>query len=477
MLWLCIQLPWLVLEVFERGNAGSAPFGVLEGKRIARVNAPARQAGVRAGMTPAQARVLVPRLALRERDKMAERRALQRCADWAQALSPAVSLEPPAALLLEIAGSVRYFGGLASLRERAARGLAELGYRHCLGIAPTPSAALWLARAGQCAPVTDPRHLRAGIALLPLHALALEPFQAEALRGLGVETVGDCLALPRQGLARRLGADLLHQFDRALGAEPEPRRFWRPPPGYRGELEMPVEVTHAEQVLFGLNRLVRELCGYLQGVQGGVQRLRVRLRHRGRAPTIFTVGLVEPSRAAEHLLMLVRQRLERTALVAPVTAVELSSGDIRTLEPEHGSLLRAPSDTELLDWTALVERLGSRLGEDRVQGLRIRAEHRPERAWRSAAPGESCDGECAPGPERPLWLLPEPCPLPVREERPAWHGPLEFQQGPERIETGWWDGGDVARDYYIATNPGGERVWIFRERCGRRRWFLQGIFA
>lgn len=476
MLWLCILLPRLALEVFERGNAHQTPFGVLEDKRIASVNTAACRAGVRVGMTPAQAWTLLPRLELRERDPTAERRALQRCAAWAQALSPAVSLEP-AALLLEIGGSVRYFGGIDALRARAAHGLDELGYRHRLGIAPTPTAALWLARAGRGEPVTEIRHLHASLAPLPLHVLALEPYQAEALRGLGVETTGDCLGLPRQALARRLGADLLRRFDRALGIEPEPRRFWQPPPDYRGELEMPVEVMRAEQVLFGLGRLVRELCGYLQGVQGGVQRLRVQLRHRGCAPTGLDVGLVRPSRAADHLLALVRQQMEQFALPAPVTAVELGVDDIRSLSPEHGSLLDATPDAgNHGGWTALVERLGSRLGKGRVQGLQTQAEHRPERAWRLAQPGEG-GGEQSTGPERPLWLLFEPRPLLVSDERPVWHGPLALEQGPERIETGWWDGADVARDYYVATNPGGARVWIFRERRGRWGWFLHGIFA
>ena len=49
--------------------------------------------------------------------------------------------------------------------------------------------------------------------------------------------------------------------------------------------------------------------------------------------------------------------------------------------------------------------------------------------------------------------------------------------GPERIESGWWDGGDVQRDYYIARRADGARLWIYRECGGARRWFLHGIFG
>jgi protein ImuB len=77
-----------------------------------------------------------------------------------------------------------------------------------------------------------------------------------------------------------------------------------------------------------------------------------------------------------------------------------------------------------------------------------------------------------PGEGRPLWLLdrPEPCDV----DR------LVFEEGPECIESGWWDGHDVARDYYVARNAQGARLWVFRNRretTAGARWFLHGWFA
>jgi protein ImuB len=77
---------------------------------------------------------------------------------------------------------------------------------------------------------------------------------------------------------------------------------------------------------------------------------------------------------------------------------------------------------------------------------------------------------------RPLWLLSEPAAL-----APAWHvAPWILRDGPERIESGWWDGGDVRRDYYVAESPQGGLAWIFRDhRRGTDdgEWFLHGWFA
>jgi protein ImuB len=76
-----------------------------------------------------------------------------------------------------------------------------------------------------------------------------------------------------------------------------------------------------------------------------------------------------------------------------------------------------------------------------------------------------------------MWLLAAPELLSERNGSPWRYGPLRLLDEPERIETGWWDGGDVARDYYTATDIHGVRLWVFRELYAPGRWFLQGIFG
>ena len=46
----------------------------------------------------------------------------------------------------------------------------------------------------------------------------------------------------------------------------------------------------------------------------------------------------------------------------------------------------------------------------------------------------------------------------------------------ERIESGWWDGGDVSRDYFTASAARGEKLWVYRDRS-TREWFLHGLFG
>lgn len=85
----------------------------------------------------------------------------------------------------------------------------------------------------------------------------------------------------------------------------------------------------------------------------------------------------------------------------------------------------------------------------------------------------------APVVPRPLWMLTEPQRLLERDGAP-WHDgrSLELVSGPERIETGWWDGRDVRRDYYLAVgSDSGVRLWVYRERERGGGWWLHGVFG
>ena len=134
-----------------------------------------------------------------------------------------------------------------------------------------------------------------------------------------------------------------------------------------------------------------------------------------------------------------------------------------------------------------IERLRAQLGPEAVHGLRLLPGHRPENAWALTGPPPAAP-ERRPAPEfarefpglpqrRPLWLLQTPRPLGVRDGLPRRRGPLRLVSEPERIETGWWDGGEIARDYYTALDMHGVRLWVFRERAAPHGWFLHGVFG
>lgn len=486
MLWAALRFPSLALEVFTRGQADDAAarrFVVGSGGHVPHVvaaNRAARAAGIRRDQPVSAALALAPDIVLRDRDPDAEARALAQLATWMLHFTPQTSLVPPAALVAEIGGSARLFGGLPRLVARLTEGMHAQGYTVRLGFAPTPTAALLLARAGHAAPIHDPHALPAALGPLPLAFSGGDPAALSMLAAAGVTTFGEAAALPRAALARRCGAGFVALLDRALALRADPRVPYVPPPRFASRLELPAPVADTAALGFALNRLVHELASWLSARGLGALRLSLTLTHehylqrRGVLSTAVPFTLGAPARAPAHLSGVLRERLARVTLPAPVEALALASEQTAPLPGRNLGLL--PGDEADAALVPLIDRLRARLGDDAVTLIAPYAEHRPELALRDAAGGRT--GAAAPLPDapRPLWLLAEAQPLGHLLEQAPW----VLQDGPERIESGWWDGNDLRRDYFVAATPRGETVWIYRDhRYGADdgEWFLHGLFA
>jgi protein ImuB len=479
MLWLAICLPLLPLEVYSRGapSPGSLAVTTTTGSRseVIACNDAALKRGVKPGMPVAAAMALASDLMTVPRDPAAERSALEGIATWSHQFTPAVTIAGLDEVLLEIEGSIALYGGLKRLWNSVAQSLSDLGYAGTLACAPTPLAAQWFARAGLCVRLRHSDALRTSLPDLPVGVMDLESEALDVLMNIGATTIGDCLKLPRDGLARRCGPELCEKLDRAFGRRPDPRPFFTPPAMFKAAQPLPAPARAADMLLFGARRMLVELCGHLAATLRGVQRLTFSFAHHKRESTRVTLTLVQASRDPDHLTSVLRERLDRTVLPAPVTDIVLESELVLPLDASSHSFL--PDNARHEEAAAhLIERLRARLGDEAVVGLTRAADHRPERAWRACEPGGH-DAALMSLAHRPLWLLAKPRPLIESGEVPCYDGKLSLLAGPERIESGWWDGHDVMRDYFVASNCADALLWIYRERSADGRWFLHGFFA
>jgi protein ImuB len=400
--------------------------------------------------------------------------------------TPRVSLVPPDGLVLEVRGSLHLFAGVAGLSTELK--VACQPFIGQVAFAPTPLAALVVARAGRPCAVLDGAQLIGQLAPLPLAMLRWPEDALARLRRMGVGTIGEVLRLPRAGFARRFGTAQLAMLDALTGRTPDVRTAFRTRPRFRRRQELDCELESHELLLAALAPLLRELGDFLRLRQYGVLELACRLEHRQTAPTSCVIRLAAPCADAQRLGELLGEHLSALQLSAPVRACELRAGTLVSYQPqalglwqpgEHGGGAGREADE-------LIERLCARLGPGAVHGLALREEHRPESAWKVSAPPGIAPGprasrpaaaEPGAGPRRPLWLLPTPLRLRARDGLPRRRGPLRLASEPERIETGWWDGEAIARDYYTAVDLHGVRLWVFRERAAPHAWFLHGVFG
>jgi len=302
------------------------------------------------------------------------------------------------------------------------------------------------------------------LAKVPVRRAALPEDCGERLHRMGVRDLRALRALPRDSLRRRFGLELLSHVDRMYGEADDPLDCYAPPDHFDGRIELGYEVEHHPPLLFPLRRLINDLCMYLSIRDGGVQRFVLRLEHEG-LHTDVEVGLLAAEREPAMLFELTRNRLERVSIPKPVVAMRLLARELPPFVPASRDLFDMRAQ-QTLPWPQLRERLRARLGDEAVYRVAPAGDPRPERAWRRD------DGRLAVVPvlpPRPAWLLPRPVPL-------RGHG-LRIVSGPERLESGWWDGEDARRDYYVLETTQGQRAWAFAPPGEQGGWMLHGWFA
>ncbi|MBY4896056.1 DNA polymerase Y family protein [Cupriavidus sp. AU9028] len=521
--WIAVHLPRLPLDALQpswpeapalAGARARMPMVVLEQERVVLANRPAMALGVRAGMRRGGVQALSAEIVHFERDTAAEARLMTSVALALLRFTPNVVLDGngeanglgPATVALDVTASLRLFGGYRALCRAVKSCVRSLGAWAQIGCGTTAHGAAWLAamplhqdRRGR---VHRPRRRairQAGMARL-LDGLPVDMLDGLAdpmwLDGIGCRTVGQVRRLPRAGLKRRLGTGLLERLDQAYGDTPVRFDWYVAPPSFLQRMELPGRTESADGVLSGAQRLLQALAGWLTAHQAGVTRFVLRLEHERQrrdaaiAASPVTVSLAEPSRDPDHLSRLLKEKLDRHPFDAPVVGLALEVEALDECLPQSESLFPEPGGGQA-ELARVLDTLAARLGREQVLQPDPAADHRPERAnrWRPVDAAERRARRNIPmpaglAPERPVWLLDPPLRLPVRQHRPCHGTPLSLLSRPERIESGWWDGGLATRDYFIAERADGLRCWVYRERPGadgedegEYRWFLHGLFA
>ncbi|MDO9359262.1 MAG: DNA polymerase Y family protein [Polaromonas sp.] len=448
-------------------------------------------------------------------------------ASMALGFTPRVALADEA-VLLDVTGSLRLFGGLPRLMERLEARLQEFfKSNQCLALVQRSQGATSLIALGRLRMKREagggPRQR---VAELPMHTLSAARPHLGVLERIGCRNWDDLLRLPRDGVARRFGAELLEALDRARGSVPDDYIWQVLPEHFDDKLELDALVTHAPALMAGADRLLARLQAWLLGRQSGLSALRL-VWHLDKRRDVPPTGELEirtanPAQDLRHVARLVAEHLAQQKLPAPVHSLSLQSLATELLADAAAatqSLLmheRQSGDSAV----ELVERLSARLGDSQVQAWQPVADHRPERmqCWVSAQSAiKSIAASSRPERARgrkslklpaeaartdalyPTWLLPAPLRLQVAGNSPVYQGRLVRVAGPQRMEaTSWLMAGEgkatadedrvhppAMRDYFIYRTGQGSLLWIYSERLERptpehrprRAWYLQGFFA
>jgi protein ImuB len=469
-------------------------------------------------MPQAEALATLPALASIEEDLDADRTVLEQLATWSERYSPIIGVEDtlaPSSLYLDTTGCATCFGGEEALLRRVCQEFGEQGWNVHVALADTLGAT-WAVthyrtqceriegllqeryrgerqREGQgwfaLVPTGESEHILAG---LPIAALHLRDGIVVLLSRLGVARIGQLAALPRSQVAERLGADVFARLDQAYGRAAEVIEPYHARPEATASCSFEYPLERSEAVAAALDVLLLRLQTTLEKQQRGTRLLECALYQEGAGPLRFECGLSRPLRAADYLGKLLRSCLEQVRLTAPIGGICLRATVIERIPEGQGELFDQEGKADQAAFSQLLDNLAARLGKEAVVAARFVSDPQPELACHFESALESERGTSAPPARdryvfrhRPLRLFPRPVPVEVvalvPEERPlrfrhagADHVVLHCQ-GPERIETGWWRGEDIQRDYFRVETTEGTYWWIFR-RLDNGRWFLHGCF-
>ncbi len=471
MLWLCLHFPRLPAEALGLRD----PLAVVTESRGAQrwLITSAPEHGITAGTALGTALAVCAELQAHARKPAAERAMLNSLAHLLYRYGSPVAAEiqdlqesgrvPQAYVWVEVGSSLRLFGGFTPLLASVLNDLQELQQTACWAAAPTRRAAALLAACGHAHCIDELKALQPRLARLPITALPWPRSTLDALRGMGLRRLDDLWRLPRSGFAQRFGTERLRALDQLRGAAPDPVQPIVPPPHFRRRFEFADEVSGVEGLLFPLRRLAFELQGWLRARDLGVLSVQLECEHTARQRHLITLRFLSAHREGDRLFTALRERLNREVLPGAVRALSLRARDLATTAAGQSSLFATDAETQL-QWNHSVERLMARLGEKAVWTPAVHEDHRPGRSLWRAAPGQALPARHAL--RRPPWLLPAPQVLPA---------PPATRSALERIESGWWDGGDIRRDYYRAALAQSE-AWVFQS-LEDGRWYLHGWWS
>ncbi len=473
-LWLCIHLKQLALDAVLRSlplqqNEHQRPLIAVVDQRgsqrwITQFDEALKPLGIHHGQGLAAAYALAPQLQTLPRQPRAERQGLLQVANWACQLSSQVCLYSPDMVLVELSGSLRLLG--KDWRQMIKKGVTETGYTVGLTAAPTLTSARVLARAQRYILLQQITPLPPVLKQLPLQHLELSTDTAAGLSSLGLQSLGELLEVPRDGLLRRFGKTLLTHLDQLTGAGLETLPVYQPPQQFESTLELSSEVHNTAALIFAVQRLLKELEDFLRARDQALASFELGLQYSHGETLWLKFGLLELERDAQRLLSLSQERLNQLKLQAPVRQIILRAAQLFDHAPIAADLFA--SSQSLNELNRLLERLRSRLGEKSVCGLSGWADYRPEKATRSWPVNETSAQDITVVNERPVWILDQPEPL--------LGCPGQIINGPERIESGWWDGSDIRRDYYVVEKSQGQRLWVYQD-CRSKAWFKHGLFS
>lgn len=473
-----------------------------------------------------------------EHDPAADLTALEQLAQTLEKFSPVIGIEQdlrqiesrkktgtnanpriqPSSIMLDVTGLSHLFDGYDVLAAQVSQHCRRQDYHTRIAIANTIGLAWAASHFSRACQFDQPLIVNSDdegiVGDLPVAALRIDATTHKTLDRLGIKTVGQLLAIDRGDLRSRLGSDLIRRMDQLSGRTEEPVIVSRQLPEFSENKVLQFPTSNRETIEVVIDRLLTRLCGELKSRQLGSLIWTVRLlpaRTTQKASGIdFRVCLFQATANADHVMPLISMQLEQSLMARDkrelsVSEIVVEVSSCVLLVQQQRQLFDENPRLDRQTLAHLINRLSSRLGADNVVYPTFRSGAQPELSfefrplvdpYRKRRRTKTVSTSHVLG--RPLRLLSPPIAVSVKretvsdlEERAVvFRKPVQIafdggvnrstqkivrSWGPERIETGWWRGATVRRDYWSIVLEAGTQFWVFCD-LKKGKWFVHGEF-
>lgn len=463
--WIYLHFPTLQLDALFAEQA-STPLAIVEAKRfnIVQCNQSAREQGIQPGMGLGSASAMCHQLQVHPYDQNAEQQTLLDIAQWLYMVTSDICLRPPQGLLLKATDMLSLYGGITAYWQRLSQHLEplQLNYHYSAGF--SPFSAIALAKSNAQLLTLDKQQLLSAIKPYSLIATELDIKTVEKLQRVGISTLNDLLEIPIKELARRFDIDLVNYVGKLMGQFKHPIDFYHPPEQFESYQELLFDIENIQWLHKPLAKLLNKLEWFLTLRNQVGYELELLLHQRDQGDASVRFYSASGDYLATRWMTLCQLSMESLKLDAPVQGLTLRLARSGELESTNADLFKGfqGEQTEL----ELIGLLQAKLGKEQVRKVAHSHDPRPEKATFLCDPSLPIPSKAPSHRLRPSILLPSPQPL---QEQ------VSIIQGPERFVTGWWDGDDVTRDYFVVRSNQGRWLWVFRNQD--KQWFLHGLFC
>ena len=459
---------------------------------VTAANALARTQGIDTGMVVADARAIIPSLEVFDDKPGLSAKLLKGLAEWCIRYTPAVAIDPPDGLILDVTGCAHLWGSEKEYLTGILKRLKHFGYEVHAAMADTIGTSSAVARYAQDSLIVESGRQTAALLSLPSAALRLEPETVERLEKLGLRQVSNFISMPRAALRRRFGRHFLKRLDEALGNEEEVIHPVHPVAPYQERLPCLEPIVTATGIEIALQRLLDTLCHRLQQEEKGLRTALFKgYRMDGKIEKI-EIGTNRPSHNTLHIFKLFENKLGAIEPALGIELFTLEASKVEDASPVQEKLWENKGGLDDIALSELLDRLAGKVGANCIHRYVPDEHYWPERSFKLAVDlDEKLQTTWKADRPRPLQMLSRPEPIEVTAPIPD-YPPMLFRykgklhkiikaDGPERIEQEWWLQQGQHRDYYRAEDEEGHRYWLFRsghyDASKSYKWFLHGFFA